>query len=749
MKLAHLKYLVCPDCRMSLSVASETTREGDHLVEGQLRCDACGQTFSVVRSIPRFVPAENYASSFGFEWTQHARTQYDSYTGSHITEHRFFAETRWPRDMGGQVVLEVGSGSGRFTEQAASTGAMVVSMDYSGAVEANFASNGHRDNVLIVQGNLYHMPFPLDFFDKLLCIGVLQHTPNVEAAFRCLPRYLKPGGEIVVDVYTKMRGFLSFVLRTTSTKEILRRFTPRMKSERLYELCRRYIKFMWPLARVMGRGGDVGAFLLRRLMIPPYFGVYDLPEYHLREWIILDMFDILSPAYDQPQQIDTVQKWLEKWGLDRIDVQYGYNGIEARGTRNGGCRHLRVALFASTFLPRIGGAEVTVHNLAARMKDAGQDVTLITWWGLWRKIFHRVKYRTLPLMPKSYTHLLEHLLARGRDIRWVVALQVRFYQFLYRFDVWHVHMAYPGGVLVADTLRRMGVAFVTTCHGDDIMTFPLHGYGARLRPGLDGPIREALQKSDYLTAISQTIRGCLEELGVSRNRIRDIPNGVDVRRIREHSCDRAAVRKKMGWPENGFVILSVGRSDPMKGFGLIPQIISRLASKRTDFLWVVVGPGHEHLEGQAGVLNVGAHLRTCPRADLDDVAGSEGLFSVPTDALIDMYKSADLFVFPSAMEACPLVLIEAMACGLPIVTTDAPGCRDVAPAGAGALASSAGDVAGMAVNVLRLMEDRELRNRLIQGSMDRVQQYDWPVVVGALQGLYSEAYRNPPQPVAS
>ncbi|HPF98893.1 MAG TPA: glycosyltransferase [Kiritimatiellia bacterium] len=748
MRLAHLKYLVCPDCRTALSV-SETVREDDRLVEGQLRCDACGQAFPVVRGIPRFVPAANYASSFGFEWTQHARTQYDSYTGSHITEHRFFAETRWPRDMSGQVILEVGSGSGRFTEQAASTGATVVSMDYSSAVEANFASNGRRDNVLIVQGNLYHMPFPLDFFDKLLCIGVLQHTPNVEASFRCLPRYLKPGGEIVVDVYAKMRGLLSFVLRTTSTKEVLRHFTPKMKAERLYELCRRYIKFMWPLARIMGRWGDVGAFLLRRLMIPPYFGVYDLPEYHLREWIILDMFDILSPAYDQPQQIDTVREWFEKWGLEKIDVQYGYNGIEGRGTRDGECRRLSVALMASTFLPRLGGAEITVHNLAARLKEAGQDVTLITWWGLWRRIFHRVKYRSLPLLPKSYTHYFEKLLARGRDIRWVVALQVRFYQFLYRFDVWHLHMAYPGGVLVAGTLRRLGVPFVTTCHGDDIMTFPLHGYGARLRPGLDGPIREALQASDYVTAISPTIRGYLEEFGVPVQRIRDIPNGVDVSRIQGYSCDRPAVRKKLGWDEDKFVILSVGRNDPMKGFGLIPQIIGKICATRNDFLWVVVGPGHEHLEGQVQALNLGAHLRVYPRADLDDVAGKEGLFAVPTDALISMYKAADIFVFPSAMEACPLVLIEAMAAGLPIVTTDAPGCRDVAPAGAAALASPVGDVEKLVANIQRLMEDRGLRDQLVRGGAELVREYDWPVIVRALRSLYSEAYRNPSQPVAS
>ncbi len=97
------------------------------------------------------------------------------YTGSDLSERRFFAETKWDRNLAGEVILEVGSGSGRFTTPAASTGAMVVSLDYSYAVEANYAQNGHRENVLIVQGDIYRMPFRKESFDKLFCIGVLQH----------------------------------------------------------------------------------------------------------------------------------------------------------------------------------------------------------------------------------------------------------------------------------------------------------------------------------------------------------------------------------------------------------------------------------------------------------------------------------------------------------------------------------------------------------------------------------------------
>jgi len=123
----------------------------------------------------------------GAQTTKHARTQYDSYSGIPASEQRFFGQTGWPRDMKGEVILEIGGGSGRFTEQAARTGATVVSLDYSYAVDANFASNGSRDNVLIVQADVFAMPFPSQSFDRAFCFGMLQHTPSPSRAFAALP----------------------------------------------------------------------------------------------------------------------------------------------------------------------------------------------------------------------------------------------------------------------------------------------------------------------------------------------------------------------------------------------------------------------------------------------------------------------------------------------------------------------------------------------------------------------------------
>ncbi len=327
MKETHIKFLFCPQCKSSLTL-HDAKEQNNSIESGSLTCSICKSQYPVVRHIPRFVPLQNYANSFGFQWIKHARTQYDSYSGSNVSEKRFFEETKWPRDLRQQLILEAGSGSGRFTEQAASTGAMVLSIDYSQAVEANYDSNGDKDNVLIVQADIYNMPFRENYFDKLFCFGVLQHTPDVKKAFMTLPPYLKTGGRLVIDVYKK-QCLLKQLLRT---KYYARIFTRRITPEKLYNFTNKYINLMWPLARLINKL-PLGRNINQSLLIADYRGLYDLDEDTLKEWAILDTFDMLSPTYDNPQTIETVKQWFDDALLTDVDVCYGYNGIEARATK--------------------------------------------------------------------------------------------------------------------------------------------------------------------------------------------------------------------------------------------------------------------------------------------------------------------------------------------------------------------------------------------------------------------------------
>ena len=327
MNVEHVRLLACPDCGSDLALQDVVTRDSDRVETGSLVCKSCGKTFPILHGIPRFVPEENYAASFGWQWNRHRQTQYDSYTGTKISEDRFFQETRWARNLQGQTILEVGCGAGRFTEQVLRTGALVVSLDYSSAVDANYASHGNSSNLLVMQADIYAMPFRRGFFDKVFCFGVLQHTPAVEDAFLELTKFLKEGGNLAIDVYAVnwKLFFKSYYLWRPLTRHI--------PHERLYTFVRRYVHALWPLVNLIGRL-PAGRLVNRSLFaIADYRGMVPLSDRMLKEWAILDTFDALAARYDKPQFLSSVKNWFTRAGLTDIDVKFGYNGIQGRGTK--------------------------------------------------------------------------------------------------------------------------------------------------------------------------------------------------------------------------------------------------------------------------------------------------------------------------------------------------------------------------------------------------------------------------------
>ncbi|NPA38311.1 MAG: methyltransferase domain-containing protein [Candidatus Nanohaloarchaeota archaeon] len=328
MRENHLNYLVCPKCHGNFTLYSEEKIK-DRIKKGKLKCNKCGATYPIINFIPRFVPEENYASSFGYQWNKMGHLQYDSFTKKPISEERFFKSTKWPRNLKGEVILEAGSGAGRFTEVAAKTGAFVISFDYSNAVEINYHYNGHKDNVLIVQADIYAMPFPYESFDRVFCFGVLQHLPDPKKGFMSLVPMLKKKGKIAVDIY---KG--GIVRKLLYTKYWVRPFTKRINKEKLFRFLEKWIDFWWGKTRWISKRIPGGRLIVKNLfLIADYTGVFDLDDEMLKKWALLDSFDMLSPAYDNPQTLNEVKKWFLEAGLTNIEVEYGYNGIVGRGEK--------------------------------------------------------------------------------------------------------------------------------------------------------------------------------------------------------------------------------------------------------------------------------------------------------------------------------------------------------------------------------------------------------------------------------
>ncbi len=329
MKPSALQYYCCPGCRSpDLELTDGAPRDPKESVQnGRLACRRCALSFPVVGGIPRFARDEDYAGSFGFQWNTFRKTQLDSYTTLRLSHDRLYLVTQWPRSMKDCLVLEAGSGAGRFTEILLKTGATVFSFDLSNAVEANAANNAHRPNLNLFQGSIYEIPVREGIFDKVLCLGVLQHTPDPERSFHSLVRFLRPGGEIAVDIYARnLRSLLCW-------KYLLRPITTRMRKDRLFRWVGYAVKALLPSAIFLRRvGGRWGA----RLMPILQYSHWGLPYELNREWATLDTFDMYSPAHDHPRSLAEVRRWFESAGLEKTVIEYGPNGVVARG-----CRPLR------------------------------------------------------------------------------------------------------------------------------------------------------------------------------------------------------------------------------------------------------------------------------------------------------------------------------------------------------------------------------------------------------------------------
>jgi 2-polyprenyl-3-methyl-5-hydroxy-6-metoxy-1,4-benzoquinol methylase len=274
--------------------------------------------------IYRFAEIDNYTNSFGFQWKKFSQTQSDEAANQDQSRKRFFAVTGWDKtDLTGQAVLEVGCGAGRFSEVVLKhTQAQLYSVDYSAAVEVNYAHHhqAFADRFTALQASIYALPFPPQQFDKVFCFGVLQHTPDVRKSVASLAAMVKPGGELVVDFYP-YRGFWT----KWQAKYWLRPFTKKMSQEALLAWIERnadsWIRWYFFFEKI-GIGRIFNRFLPIcdiRHTLPP-----NLSAAQLREWVVLDTLDMLSPAYDQPQRIATVRSWFEQLGFTQIFAGYVY-----------------------------------------------------------------------------------------------------------------------------------------------------------------------------------------------------------------------------------------------------------------------------------------------------------------------------------------------------------------------------------------------------------------------------------------
>ena len=319
--------LVCPfqGCQLTLSESGESYI-GD---------SGCCQ-YPIIKGIPRFVESSAYAKAFGEQWNTYRSTQLDSVTGTTLSADRLTRALGG--DMGivrGKIVLEAGCGAGRFTELLLEAGAMVFAVDLSEAVDANLKNCGAADGYFVCQADLRDLPVSPGQFDIVLCLGVIQHTPDPEKAINTLSKHVKPGGLLVIDHYSETypvgvgRTFLRWFLLKRSPQFTLR-------------FCKGLCWLIWPIHRLAFQFYKVrGLWRIYEILLK----ISPISDYQknrselgpelLYEWAVLDTHDSLTDKYKHIRTPAQIRQALEDCEMEKIDCYRGGNGVEARARRSG------------------------------------------------------------------------------------------------------------------------------------------------------------------------------------------------------------------------------------------------------------------------------------------------------------------------------------------------------------------------------------------------------------------------------
>ncbi|GFP19595.1 hypothetical protein HKBW3S03_01100 [Candidatus Hakubella thermalkaliphila] len=386
---------------------------------------------------------------------------------------------------------------------------------------------------------------------------------------------------------------------------------------------------------------------------------------------------------------------------------------------------MKICFFMSTFLPKIGGAELAAHYLAEDLTREGHRVTVLApFYRGKRKIktnyvIHRFKYppRWLFFEPILLLYLaLEKLISR--------------------FDLLHVYATYPSGYCGSILKKFFRFPLIITPQGADIQKIPEIGYGLRLDPRVEKKIGLALKRADAIVSISDSIKRDIVEVGGDPKKIYDIPNGVWVDRFAHPQKD---IRRIFHLNSTDRVILAVGRNHPKKGYADLIEAMALVKRKFRKAKCVIIGAGTENLLPMVKDLDLQGEVVLA-----GEIAPAKGesldlrALALPQEDLVSAYLSSDIFVSPSLIEGFALVIPEALAAGLPVVATDVPGNRDAIVDGYNGLIARARDPQDLAEKILVLLEDEDLRMRMSANARKSSLRYDW----GKITEEYIKVYEH-------
>jgi glycosyltransferase involved in cell wall biosynthesis len=286
----------------------------------------------------------------------------------------------------------------------------------------------------------------------------------------------------------------------------------------------------------------------------------------------------------------------------------------------------------------------------------------------------------------------------------------------------HLHGARHGPYLCRRALRLRCPLVVT-----------VHSVNRLVEPGpewLRAMIRANLRDPDHLIAVSSFVRRQVERLGAPADRISLIPNAVDIDRFASGG-DRGRARALLELPAESRLVLFTGNLVARKGVGRLIAAFARAdRAEPTSLVIVGDGPDRASLEGLASELAVSRAVRFAGARPLPEM----GLW----------YQACDVFVLPSSAEGLSIALLEAMACGRPVITTrPTEGDHDAVIEGENGLLVEVGDVDGLARAIELVLDRSDTAARLADAARTTIEtRFTWDRIAEQTIDVYRQVMES-------
>jgi glycosyltransferase involved in cell wall biosynthesis len=320
----------------------------------------------------------------------------------------------------------------------------------------------------------------------------------------------------------------------------------------------------------------------------------------------------------------------------------------------------KLCIVTHTFLPHVGGIEKVVNEQSKRLPQRGFEPTVVT-----NRIGTPQRYRVDGVPVECYESLNTGFrLGIPYSIPTVPSFPT-FVKAVASSKIVHAHgHPYLTSLLAGKLAKQYSKPFVLTQHNTFIEYNNIFDQVELVNDLSVG--KQNLNTADKIIAISQATKEYVLRLGAKPQKVQVVYNGVDLERFRPIAGKREEIRRKLGLPQDAIVVLTVRRLVYKNGVDTLLDCANIAAKKNPKVVFLVVGKGPDLESVRLQVANLGIENNF-------RLAGF-----VSDEDLPYYYNAADLFVLPSKSgEGLPLVAMEAMACGLPVIATDVGGIKEV------------------------------------------------------------------------